>query len=489
MDELSPRRPPQGLWPTSERVPAAPLPTQDAWTEGLPPKWNAREREFLMTVRRQCPSLATAPPYPDAYGDRRLLRFLRHHKNRDKALAAVKQYLAWRQESNVDKVRAELDELTNPREWPFGDFLLDRCCMLPCSTELFDTHGNALCVEQYGFWPAHRLRDVSADTYLTWHSYGLEWKSMLLERISMARERFAIEAGHPLEEGWGEIARLCTIFDMAGLTLSHALLPAGVRMVKQLIPLVQKYYPWLQDTTHLVNVSSTIASCWHGVKPLLPAHTQRKIHIHAALSSLSACIRLDHLPRTLGGNADCPDLDPPPTYDDVKSRQDLRHSMPACEKVPEVVIKEPLSPASESDALSPRSRILLDHLDAGGKITVYKHGRRGKAAHYLTCDDTGLRLARRHSWRLSFRKSARILHNKAGIIVAQGGSTTPHADRVHERASCLPDNYVVVGTDDNKLVTLELASSDQAVAVASLASPEKKKRPSSWCGGEPPEKT
>ena len=88
--------------------------------------------------------------------------------------------------------------------------------------------GNALCVEQYGFWPAHRLKDVTAEKYIGWQTYALEHKSMVLERIALGRERAVLRAAHaqwladpgkatPLREGWGEVARLCTIFDMKGL--------------------------------------------------------------------------------------------------------------------------------------------------------------------------------------------------------------------------------------------------------------------------------
>ena len=99
--------------------------------------------------------------------------------------------------------------------------------MLPCATALFDTSGNALCVEQYGFWPAHRLRDITPDVYIAWQTHALELKSMVLERIALGRERVLLRAAHaqwlqdprsarPLREGWGEVPRLCTIFDMRG---------------------------------------------------------------------------------------------------------------------------------------------------------------------------------------------------------------------------------------------------------------------------------
>ena len=45
--------------------------------------------------------------------------------------------------------------------------------------------------EQYGFWPAHRLKDITAEKYIGWQTYALEHKSMVLERIALGeRELF-----------------------------------------------------------------------------------------------------------------------------------------------------------------------------------------------------------------------------------------------------------------------------------------------------------
>ena len=92
-------------WLGPERAPPLPLPelipgdeADDpafaAWLRAAPlaPRWVKSERDFLDLVRSECrEELARAPPYPEAYGERRLLRFLRQHKKADKALAAVKQ--------------------------------------------------------------------------------------------------------------------------------------------------------------------------------------------------------------------------------------------------------------------------------------------------------------------------------------------------------------------------------------------------------------
>ena len=151
-------------------------------------------------------------------------------------------------------------------------------------------------MEQYGFWPAHRLKDITAEKYIGWQTYALEHKSMVLERIALGRERAVLRAAHaqwladpgkatPLREGWGEVARLCTIFDMKGLTLSHALLPGGFNMVRQLIPLVQKNYPCCRHDPFR-NVSNSYA--WSMLRPLLPKTPKEKSTSTAKLRSLTA---------------------------------------------------------------------------------------------------------------------------------------------------------------------------------------------------------
>mmetsp|Transcript_16320 Transcript_16320/g.24516 ORF Transcript_16320/g.24516 Transcript_16320/m.24516 type:complete len:554 (+) Transcript_16320:69-1730(+) len=294
-----------------------------SWEKSIPPKWIKKERDFLQRIRTELSEEFSRVPilYEDAYGDRKLLRFFRQTKNADKALVLIRKYLTWRKESQVDQVRQKLeDDYNRPtnnvcRNWPHGNFLLDRMSILPCSTELFDKKGNALCVEQYGLLPADQLRDITPEMYLEWQLFCLEYKSIQLERIAIEREKTKFAQKSNLTQGWGEIARLCTIFDMKGLTFSHMLIPAGFGLVKKLVPMVQHYYPWLQDTTHLVHTSTPVYSFWYLLKPLLPSHTQRKIFIYSngATASLSENIHLDSLPTILGGRAHCSELIPPLT--------------------------------------------------------------------------------------------------------------------------------------------------------------------------------
>ena len=448
----------ESVFSSSERAPPHPLPLLRASDElsfgpelaaalrAAPPRWVACERAFLALVRRECAGeLAAAPPFPDAYGERRLLRFLRHLKSSDKALVAVKKYLRYRCAHELDAVRLAISDhelCARPLEWPNGAFFAERCAVLPCSTWLFDVKGNALCVEQYGFWPAHRLRDVTAEDYLAWQSYALEWKMVQLERLSLGRERELLRASLAgrvvLREGWGEIARLCTVMDLRGLTFSHAVLPGGVLMLKQLIPIVQKNYPWLQDTTYVVNASGSVYFFWSMLRPLLPYHTQSKIQIHSTdpAHTLADSISPHNLPTQLGGQAPCAELVPPPTVDDfdaaaTAANDDQRrgnnnaeegHAATTAEELKEEPARDPLEPSLEPQpqppSVVPRANAPaspgVDFFCGAARTQSQRPTREYRYVRVSLSTTRNLGLSRRESV-LRFRMCDRDLERSSGI--------------------------------------------------------------------------
>ena len=85
----------------SERIPPRPIPdlpdaleeTAEAWEAkaNLPSRWPANERRFLRRCRAEfAETFAKVPPWPDVYGDRRLLRILRMDPARDEDAAVAK---------------------------------------------------------------------------------------------------------------------------------------------------------------------------------------------------------------------------------------------------------------------------------------------------------------------------------------------------------------------------------------------------------------
>ncbi|KAH8067173.1 hypothetical protein JL721_7873 [Aureococcus anophagefferens] len=467
-------------WLGPERAPPLPLPelipgdeADDpafaAWLRAAPlaPRWVKSERDFLDLVRSECrEELARAPPYPEAYGERRLLRFLRQHKKADKALAAVKQraprpfstYLAYRRENGLDEILAFLRKGDVPQSgWPLGDFFKDRLAVCPCSTSLFDVKGNALCVEQYGFWPAHRLRDVTAEGYIAWQTYALEFKSMQLERIALGRSG---------------------------------------------------------DTTHFVNASMAVSTFFAYLRPLLPKHTQRKIYIHGlGPQARSRRIRPDFLPRRsargVPGPGAAADLrgvrrarrrgrrgpgdgdggggvarrraarrvrrrpaDPPR----IRPARDANaRGAPAAEA------PRPPPPAAGGETARREPGTMVP----GIEIPVHKHGRRGRAERSLRLDPgEELQILPAKKWRLL--KKTRRLRIAEDLSAWRGsrthGAKPPEGPRPRTqlqrdaslRASQYPPNFVILATDKGKLVTLELATEHQAEALVHAIKPARR---------------
>jgi len=217
-------------WASSERAPPLPLlelpPTHEDVVEpwmraaGVAPRWNARERKFLARCRREYrAAFAAAPPYLDAYGDRRLLRFLRQdpQPDEDRAVAKVGAYLEWRQRTDADAARAKLETILqreaetaarhDPRQWPHGDVLLECIRLVQCSERYFDRSGNAVTVYQAFHWPAPDLRKqvggMSARQLVDFATFGAEYNQVMMERISISREKVLLDHARSLYEAWG----------------------------------------------------------------------------------------------------------------------------------------------------------------------------------------------------------------------------------------------------------------------------------------------
>ena len=209
----------------------------------LPSRWSNSERRFLKRCRETYSAeFAAVTPYADVYGDRRLLRVLRMDPDRDEDLAVKKvgEYLAWRRDTNADDLRAKVPtDGPDPSKWPHGDVMYQCLRLIQCSDKYFDREGHAVTVYQAFHWPAPylraHLRQFSTAELVAFSQMGAEYNGSQMERISRAREavilasvkkkfderkRLGQDVSDPplLDEGWGEITRLCAITDMKGCT-------------------------------------------------------------------------------------------------------------------------------------------------------------------------------------------------------------------------------------------------------------------------------
>lgn len=353
-------------WASSERAPPLPLlklppsvsDVEEAWfaEAGIAPRWTKGERRYLARVRATFSAeLANVPPYLDAYGDRRMLRFLRMDPQLDeeKAIAKVSTYLAWRRESKADEMRKVVDEKGHdPSRWPHGHVLLECIRLLQCSEEYFDKKGNAVTVYQAFHWPAKALRarvgQLTTKELVEFATFGAEYNAVQMERISVSRERVLIDHARKLfedgkdpkrvdpdasatqytplyREGWGELTRLCAITDMTGCTFSSIMMPALIPTVVQSVSIFVNHYPFIVGELHVINCNALVAKVFKkALQAVVPKHIADQVQIHVNADELFDSVRHDNLPVQVGGSAPCDRLVPPPPppldLNELKSR-------------------------------------------------------------------------------------------------------------------------------------------------------------------------
>ena len=104
--------------------------------------------------------------------------------------------------------------------------------ILQCSDQYFDRHGHAVTVYQAFHWPAPALRaqlkQLGTEELVAFARAAAEYNGYQMERISRARDavvladakrryeerlKKGVAPDDPplLEEGWGEITRLCAV--------------------------------------------------------------------------------------------------------------------------------------------------------------------------------------------------------------------------------------------------------------------------------------
>jgi len=90
-------------------------------------RWTPEE-ESLMTKLKEVLSdqLSNRPQFPEVVGDRRIVRFIRgNNYSLEKATTMMAEFLMWRKENEVDKIRQEIvyGGLNEPSKFPYGQLI------------------------------------------------------------------------------------------------------------------------------------------------------------------------------------------------------------------------------------------------------------------------------------------------------------------------------------------------------------------------------
>lgn len=142
------------------------------------------------------------------------------------------QYITWRKENDVDRIRHEIltGGCNHPSRFPNGEKILSLMPQIVIDHNICDAFGCPIVYEQYNFRPADILSEISLEEYVVFITYSLEYRSLILEQLSEEEERKKYkvlterqEAGEDLsaEVPYGTLCYVCIIRDLSGVGFDH----------------------------------------------------------------------------------------------------------------------------------------------------------------------------------------------------------------------------------------------------------------------------
>lgn len=238
-------------------------------------KWRPEEEIAIAAVRRRLhKELSTCPQFPEVVGDRRILRFLRGKQmNVDEATRLMREFLHWRKQNNVDHIRQDIvyGGRNTPFKFPKGKLILKLAPQIVITPNSVDKQGRPLAVELFNFNPKEVARLVKLEEYLTWLTYALEFRTLVMEQMSHEYEQAYLRQ-HPnpndRKVGWGIVLMDFTIRDLNGVGWNH-LSAEGRAVVGAALKLGLNNYLEFLGRSHMINIPWIFGSMWYFVKLLL----------------------------------------------------------------------------------------------------------------------------------------------------------------------------------------------------------------------------
>jgi hypothetical protein len=113
--------------------------------------------------------------------------------------------------------------LSHHRSTSLGQEIIENAPQIICSGDALDSHGNPTALETYNFSPTQLMQHVSLDSYKSFVVYCLQYKSLIIEQLSEAKEReyLAEHNGNPpeTENGYGIILQCTIIRCLKGMSM------------------------------------------------------------------------------------------------------------------------------------------------------------------------------------------------------------------------------------------------------------------------------
>lgn len=192
-------------------------------------RWSDEETLALSTMRDLLKDvIASVDQNVEVVGDRALLRFYRGHLgNMETACRYYSNYLNWRRENNIDRIRHEIVHggVNTPKKFPKGEFLTTEIQQTICDVNARCNKGCPISILRTTFSPSLIFEGVTKEEYVTFIQYSLEYQQLILEQLAEQEEREILKAaqenGETLSEPYGVIKQGCSIRDLHGLSLEH----------------------------------------------------------------------------------------------------------------------------------------------------------------------------------------------------------------------------------------------------------------------------
>eukprot|EP00566_Odontella_aurita_P013439 CAMPEP_0113544760 /NCGR_PEP_ID=MMETSP0015_2-20120614/10882_1 /TAXON_ID=2838 /ORGANISM="Odontella" /LENGTH=456 /DNA_ID=CAMNT_0000445045 /DNA_START=417 /DNA_END=1787 /DNA_ORIENTATION=+ /assembly_acc=CAM_ASM_000160 len=209
--------------------------------------------------------------YPDAYGDFRLLRFLRKDRDQDPVSASLhfREYVSWRRDSKIDDIRARIGENPwgyipedirtieqyFPCNFDLGNGLGDGCPPVLLTAGQWDTAGLTKAIRT-------KADGITLDKFLEYWVYVYEYIHLRLYENSMKL---------------GSVVYIDEICDLKGLGLRQ-FSPAFISQVlKPWLAITQANYPETARRIFFFEPPKVMDIIWRLVTPMVNERTVSKV--------------------------------------------------------------------------------------------------------------------------------------------------------------------------------------------------------------------
>ena len=215
--------------------------------------------------------------YPDVYSDLRLLRFLRKSKERDVAQAAerYRSFLEWREQNEVDKIRAMLEESSSSFFTPTDERLQTVATYFPMNFNYVNESikgENVVkpAILNVGQFNTRGITDkiLSSGSDIVLEDFLNYW-IFLYESIHVQLYQQSVQ--------FGQMQFLDEVCDLSGLSLQQFSPSFVTKVMSPWLKMTQAHYPETTRRIYILHPPAIVKVAWKLVTPLLSQGTIDKI--------------------------------------------------------------------------------------------------------------------------------------------------------------------------------------------------------------------